>query len=107
MEAFAAFLHRTVVPEPGSLGKPVSDGTDVMQTRLADTAEFAAIIKNINVRESPKWLDNTGLNSSQTLDHLRLDLTLENLFQNLTLSLTSYNYHLTLLPPLKLRSALG
>jgi hypothetical protein len=94
MEAFAAFLHGTVVSDAGSRGMPVSDVTGVMQTRLAETAEFAAIVKNINIRKTPGWLDNTGLNSSQTLNHLRLDRTLQELFQNITLSLMSSPYFL-------------
>jgi hypothetical protein len=94
MEAFAAFLHGTVVSEPGSLGMTASDGTGVMQTRLANTAEFVAIVKTINIRETPGWLINIGLNSSQTFNDLRLDRTLEELFQNVTLSLMSSPYFL-------------
>lgn len=94
MEAFAAFLHGTIISEAGTMGMPKSDGTGVMQTRLADTAEFAAIVKNINVRPTPGWLDNIDLNSSQTVNNLRLDRTLEELFQNITLCLMSSPYFL-------------
>lgn len=73
---------------------PASERTIVMQTRLANAAEFAPILQTGHTRKMVGWLDNSALNSSQTDPGLHLDRALEELFQNVTISLMSSPYFL-------------
>lgn len=93
MGAFAGLLQGFVSSTPTGFGTPASDKTSIMQTRLANTVEFAPIVQAVRTR-MVGWLDNSAMTSSQTDPDLHLDRALEELFQNVTISLMSSPYFL-------------